>query len=526
MPSPRGGVPRAPGLERRLAIYQSPSGTLKISSGLRAALDPRRSRAHAERTPLDISTAKGLGLTALAVLDLVAIGRLLLRAHGFEGSLTWILGIVAFPGVGALAYLTLASPRMVTTTRRKQSSASAWRREGLDKGALELGSVEYADELERLASALTALPPTADNQVELLTEDAAAFEQIEAAITSARESIWTEYYIVRNDETGRRFLDLLTRKAQQGLQVCLLFDAVGSAGLDARRLKALHAAGGRAVAFLPMNPMRRRWSVNLRNHRKMILIDGEIGFTGGMNVGDEYSGRSRLKGLQSFHDTHLSLRGPAAMHLALIFAEDWSFATDEHLPHPRPRESFGAGTGARLSVIPSGPDQEFNASRLLYFASINHARARAWISSPYFIPDQATRQALMVAAMRGVDVRLLIPSRCDIWLVGLAVRASLRDLLRAKVRIFEYLPTMLHAKTIVIDSLWGLVGSANVDMRSFSLNFELGALVRDESFAADLERRFCADLDQSREMTLADCEGQGPLRRLLHGAASLLSPLL
>ncbi|MFT4538757.1 MAG: cardiolipin synthase [Planctomycetota bacterium] len=473
---------------------------------------------------MEIPNSQTLGLAAIAILDIVAIGRLLLRAHGFEGGLSWILGILAFPGIGAIAYLTLASPRIVSATRRIQKIVPP-RRAGA--GPEPFGTeTSPSHALERLASTLTALPSTSGNRVDLMIEDEAAFDRIEAAIIDATESVWAEYYIVCNDETGRRFLDLLTRKAQQGKQVHLIFDAVGSAGIDSNRLNALRAAGGRAEAFLPMNPLRRRWAVNLRNHRKMIIVDGRLAFTGGMNVGDQYSGRSRLKGEQSFHDTHLCVQGPAVMHLALIFAEDWAFATEELLPRPKPESPAPSQGPATVSIVPSGPDQEWNASRLLFFTGLGGASSRAWISSPYFIPDQATRMSLKAAALRGVDVRVLIPSRCDVWIVGLAVRALLEELLIAGVRIYEFLPAMLHAKTLVIDDEWGLVGSANVDMRSFRYNFELGALVRDKDLAQALEDRFLEDLSQSREILLEDCRRRGLFVRGLHGAASLLSPLL
>jgi len=200
-----------------------------------------------------------------------------------------------------------------------------------------------------------------------------------------------------------------------------------------------------------------------------------------MNVGDEYSGRARWKGKQYFHDTHLSLRGPAVWDLAATFAEDWRFATGESLEPPPPPEP--SCPGSIVTVVPSGPDQEYNANALTYFAGIASARRRCWLQSPYFIPDQPTTQALLSAQMRGVDVRVLLPERCDLRLVGAAARTYYRELLRGGVRIFEYQPSMLHGKVMVVDGAWALVGSANVDVRSFRLNFELGALVVDAAFA-------------------------------------------
>jgi cardiolipin synthase len=464
-------------------------------------------------------------IVVLTLLDAWAVVRALTRGHGVEGTLAWILAIVALPGVGAAAYLALADPRVGRTTRRKRLRRDDVRRgvaerlRGGPRGAAHAGS------LVRLATRVTGLLPSAGNRVELLAEDDRAFRRLEEAVRAARRSIWAEYYIIRNDATGKAFLDLLAARARDGLEVRLLYDAIGSMRLDAGRLRAVAAGGGRAEPFLPLNPFRRRWSVHLRNHRKLVVVDGEQGFTGGMNVGDEYSGRARLRGLAHFRDSHLFLEGPAVADLALTFAEDWAFATGERLassasPVPLP------GATDVVSVIASGPDQEYNASGMVHFAAIGQSRSRCWLTTPYFVPDGETLRALQAAALRGVDVRLLLPARGDVAVVTPAARSYYRSLLRAGVRIWEYQPTMLHAKTLVADGEVSMVGSANVDFRSFRLNFELGALVVSPAFAARLEARFAEDLEQSREVTEAWLAARTGWTRLGQGAARLLAPLL
>jgi cardiolipin synthase len=463
---------------------------------------------------------------AVVLLDLFAIGRAVVRGRGVESTLAWIFAILAFPILGALSYVTLANPSIRRATRRRRLSRAAMhlqlvRRvpsaDGRDPG----GGLPLLE----LTAALTGLTPSSGNEVGLLAEDARAFERIEGALREARRSIWAEYFIIRNDETGHRFLDLLARRAAAGVEVHLLYDAVGSLRADSRRLRAIQAAGGQAEMFLPVNPLRRRWAVHLRNHRKLVVVDGETGFTGGMNVGDEYSGRARNKGAQYFHDTHLQVRGPAVLDLARTFAEDWRFATGvdltvAHMPSP-PR-----GGTSIVAVVPSGPDQAQNAHALVTFAGVATARRRCYLSSPYFIPDEPLVRALVTAALRGVDVRLLVPERSDVWLISAAARSYFPMLLRGGVRIFTYLPSMLHAKRLVVDGEWALVGSGNADIRSFRLNFELGALVVDPSLAAALEEGFTADLAQSREVSAAELERRGWPGRLRDGAARLLSPLL
>jgi cardiolipin synthase len=278
--------------------------------------------------------------------------------------------------------------------------------------------------------------------------------------------------------------------------------------------------------FLPINPLRRRWAVHLRNHRKILVVDGSTAMTGGMNVGDEYSGQLGRRGPRAWRDTLLVLDGPAAAAFAEVFAEDWSFATGtEEILEVESGAAAESG-GSLVSVLPSGPDQEANAARLAYFAGITSAVSRCWIASPYFIPDGPTNRALVTAALRGVDVRILLPEKNDVTLMGPAARSYYTALVRAGARIFEYRPAMLHAKSMSVDGRWCLIGSANVDVRSFWLNFEISALVFDPEFASGLEAQFEKDLAQSREITPEILSGRGFWAALGEGVARLMSPLL
>jgi cardiolipin synthase len=439
-----------------------------------------------------------------------------------EGTLAWVFAILALPAVGALAYFGLANPRVRPGWRRRRRAAILRMANHLYGGPRRLapeGSVL------RLATGISGLLPSTGNRVELLAEDDSAFRRLEGAVREARRSIWVEYYLIRNDATGKAFLDLLAARAREGLDVRLLYDAIGSMRLDRERLEAIRRGGGHAEPFLTLNPFRRRWAVHLRNHRKLVVIDGERGFSGGMNVGDEYSGQARRRGLAHFRDSHLALEGPVVGDLALIFSEDWNLATGQRIA-PRVSPVPLEGGNAEVTVIPSGPDQEYNATGMAYFAGIASARRRCWLTTPYFIPDAATVRALESAALRGVDLRVLLPARADVLMVGPAARSFYPGLLRSGLRIFEYQPSMLHAKTMVVDGLLSLVGSGNVDFRSFRLNFELGALVESAEFARVLEARFEQDLRSSREVTETDVASRSLCARLGQGAARLLAPLL
>ncbi len=470
---------------------------------------------------------------AAVVLDVVALVHAVTRHLGVFSTLAWILFILLLPGVGALAYFLLASPRIRTTRRRKRLAGEAVRaaiRRSLGSHPLP-AEVDEASPLARsvlfLGTRLTGLPPRAGNEVELLVDSGRAVASKSEALAGAKRSVWAEYYIVEDDATGRGFLASLAERARSGCDVRLLYDAVGSAGIPEEGLRAIREAGGRTVAFLPVNPLRKRWSTHLRNHRKLLVVDEEIGFTGGMNVGDDYAGGSGSAGgagSRPWRDAHLRIEGPAVFDLATIFAEDWTFASGERLvpssiPLPRP-------AGSIVAVLPSGPDQAANANAHTYFAALSGAAERCWITTPYFVPDEPTVRALANAAYRGVDVRLLVPAESDVPIARAAGRFFYAPLLRSGVRVFEYQPGFLHAKTVVVDGSWALVGSANLDFRSFSLNFELGALVFDQPFAALLEERFARDLAESREVTRGEVERRGFPDRARLGLARLLAPLL
>ncbi|HET9794078.1 MAG TPA: cardiolipin synthase [Thermoanaerobaculia bacterium] len=467
-------------------------------------------------------------LFAYDVIVLAVITLAIVRRRGFASTLAWIFAIIAVPGAGVLAYLLLANPHVARTRRAKRRATLRFRqRRGHARGPggdrPRLTPPERG--VLRLAERLSDAAPVAGNRAELVSSNEEAARRITDAIASARRSIWAEYYMIKNDPTGNEFLALLARRAGEGLDVRLLYDAVGSWGIDGAALGAIRRAGGHVEVFLPINPLRRRWAVHLRNHRKILVVDGEIAMTGGMNVGDEYSGRLGRGPVPAWRDTLLVLEGSAAGALAEVFAEDWSFATGSEEILDVPREAQPDG-GSLVAVLPSGPDQEANAVRLAYFAGITSAVSRCWIASPYFIPDGPTNRALVTAALRGVDVRILLPERNDVTLMGPAGRSYYSALVRAGARIFEYRPAMLHSKLMSIDGRWCLIGSANVDVRSFWLNFEISALVFDPAFAAVVDAQFEKDVADSREITPEILSGRGFFAALGEGVARLMSPLL
>jgi cardiolipin synthase len=380
------------------------------------------------------------------------------------------------------------------------------------------------EDLSRLARRCGAYPVTTGNHATIYYEGKPALEAMLRAIASARHHVHLESFIFQHDATGRRVMEALMEKARRGVEVRLLYDAMGTRHLTRNFLRPLLQAGGRYSPFLPLNPLRRRIQVNMRNHRKILVLDGRLAFTGGLNIGDEYLGESPRFGY--WRDTHLCVEGPAVAGLQRIFVEDWDFAAREdlqgHSYFPPPR-SDGAVTA---QVIESGPDRELKSIREVYFAAILRARQRVWIASPYFVPDPGLLDALSLAGYMGVDVRLLGLYHPDKWIPFFAARYYWNDVLNAGVKVYQYTRGMMHSKVVIVDGEWASVGTANLDNRSLYLNFEDNCLIYSPALVADLEEAFQHDLETSIRLD-RHVYFQRPFGgRLLDNACRLLSPIL
>jgi cardiolipin synthase len=367
-------------------------------------------------------------------------------------------------------------------------------------------------------------PVTTGNDVTFYHEGRSAFAAMRDAIESARRHIHLEYFIIQPDATGQKLLDILARKAAAGVEVRLLYDAVGSRRLHRWTLRRLREAGGKVHAFLPLNLLRRRVQVNLRDHRKLLIVDGRIAFTGGLNIGDEYLGLNPRFGY--WRDTHVRLEGPAVNELQMVFIENWHFAADEELrgaayfPVPPVR------AGLDVQIIDSGPDRELKAIREMYFAAILRAQQRVWIASPYFVPDAGLLDALCLAGRLGLDVRLLGQFHPDKWVPYFAGRFYWANVLNAGVRVYQYTKGMMHSKVMLVDGQWASVGTANMDNRSLHLNFEVNCLFYSPAAVAELEEAFRRDLLTSIRLK-PRVYAQRPLAgRLVENACRLMSPVL
>ena len=377
-------------------------------------------------------------------------------------------------------------------------------------------------ESARMAHNLSHLPVTSGNDLRLLVDGEATFDAIFEAIDKAHESIWIQFFIIHDDRLGRALAERLVAAAARGVKCHLLYDQVGSKSLSTAWPEHLRSAGILVEAFVTNRQIGRRFQINFRNHRKLVIIDSRVAFLGGLNVGDEYMGRSRRFG--PWRDTHLRIEGPAVAGFQLSFLEDWNYIKHE-LPEYRLRPpSLAHGRNAAVFPIASGPAESWSICPAVFLSVINSATRRLWMASPYFVPSSPLFYAICHAAIRGVDVRIMLPQMADHtlpWLSSFTYYPKLRE---AGVKVWRYQPGFMHQKVLLADEDIAIVGSINLDYRSFMLNFELSAAVQDKKFADDVEAMFLADFDRSRPENLRSFEDGNLFFRLKCRTAALMSP--
>lgn len=436
-------------------------------------------------------------------------------------TLSWLLGLAVLPYVGFLIYYVFGPQRIKRQRLRRGHARTAMG--GLPEA---FPAAPEAIELAKLGHASTGLPPTTSRDVRLLVDGGQTYDALLEAIAAARHHVHLEYYIYTADRTGKLFLEALVERARAGVKVRLLLDAVGSGNAPRGFFQPLLDAGGELCWFHPMRfgkIWKRPW-LNMRTHRKIVVVDGAIGFTGGINVTDDENERLRP---DAYRDLHLRIEGDAVRALQRVFAEDWAYATGRRDFISEVARATPPARGGTIptQVLTSGPDSSWEAIHRMHVAAIHEARHRVWLVTPYFVPGEAAMMALTTAALGGLDVRLLVPKMSDSRLVTYAARSYFDDLLAAGVKVYEYGPRMLHSKALLIDDEVTMIGSANFDHRSFRLNFELSVLFYDRALAAQLAALIESEL--SHAPRVRDDRARSLWRyRLPEALARLMSPLL
>lgn len=449
----------------------------------------------------------------------------LMSTRTSQGSIAWIVSLNTIPLVSVPAYWVLGRNKFQGYVTLRQQLAL--------KSEDELKKIrekmhpfvrKFEDEhggakaTERLAE----LPYFDHNAVELLINGEATFKSIFEGIEEAEDYILVQFYIVRDDELGRKLKDRLIAKAKQGVKVWFLYDEIGSRKIEGY-VKDLLEAGVSVSPFHSTQGGGNRFQLNFRNHRKIVVVDGKSAWVGGHNVGNEYLGKDSK--LPNWRDTHMKIVGPSVLQLQLSFVEDWRWAKNEELDELAWELTAAEEGNASVLILPTGPADRLESCSLMFQQAIHSSKERIWIASPYFVPDEGVMSALHLAALRGVDVRVLIPEKPDSKLVYYSAYAFVGELIDSGIKVYRYEPGFLHEKVFLVDDLVAGVGTANFDNRSFRLNFEVTALVVDEKFVSDVEQMFVKDFDRSRLMTKQGVDDKPTWFKVMSRASYLTAPV-
>jgi cardiolipin synthase A/B len=475
-------------------------------------------------------------LTVFLVLNIIlAVFVIFLERRDAGATWAWLMVLFFIPLLGFFMYLFFGQ----NLTRRKMFQWEDRKKIGIDellnnqiRGIKEkdfhFGNaiIENSKDLIYMHLINNDAVLTQDNEVRIFTDGKDKFNSLAEDIKSATDHIHLQYYIFKRDNLGKSLINLLTEKAREGVKVRLLYDELGSRSLHKRAFKELIAAGGEIEAFFPSRLHFINLRINYRNHRKIAIIDGRIGYVGGFNVGDEYLGLNPKFGY--WRDTHLRIRGSAVHSLQTRFILDWNqashrhdiFYSPEYFPLGESQDSVG------MQIVTSGPDSEWEQIKNGYIKMVTSARKSIYIQTPYFIPDASLLDALKIAALSGVEVNIMIPNKPDHMFVYWATYSYIGEMLKVNANIYIYENGFIHAKTLIVDEEVSSVGTANIDVRSFRLNFEVNAFIYDEEVSRKLTESFKEDVQLSTNLTAEGYRNRALKIKLKESISRLLSPIL
>lgn len=472
------------------------------------------------------------------IIMVLVILRVLHDTRSGVKALAYILFIVLIPVVGMFFYFSFGiNYRKQKLYSRKIVNDEALRQEILtllhdySEQVLHSGLVlSKHRNLVRFISNSTNSPLTGNNSVQLLLNGEEKFPTLLNALEAATSHIHLEYYIYEDDETGNSIADILIKKAQQGVAVRFLYDHFGSHGLSNGFIKRLEDAGVDTAPFYRIKWYAFANRLNYRNHRKIIIVDGKKSFIGGINISDRYRNDAKSKNGLYWRDTHLMIDGRATIYLQYLFLCDWNFSSENKLHYGMDYFPLNFETqkieNEVVQIAPSGPDSKLPVIFYSIMKAIGSARERVLITSPYFIPGESLMDALIIVAKSGVEVKLLVPGKSDSKMVNSAARSYYTELLKHGVRVFTYEKGFVHAKTMVIDDDLSVIGSANMDYRSFDLNFEVNAMLYSKEITGQLQKAFEEDLKESHEINAIDWLKRPAYKILWEKLIRLLAPLL
>ncbi|WP_075982676.1 cardiolipin synthase [Bacillus massilinigeriensis] len=447
----------------------------------------------------------------------------------------WLLVLFFIPGLGFFLYLLLGQ----NLTRSRLFQWEDKKKVGIEQlissqiQQLEGNEFEFRSDTAKSSRDMIHMllmnndaVLTQDNRVKIFTDGQEKFTSLLKDIKSAKNHIHLQYYIFKNDGIGKEVIEALTRKAKEGVTVRILYDELGSRRIPKKAFKNLREAGGEVEVFFPSRFRFFNLRMNYRNHRKLVIIDGKIGYVGGFNVGDEYLGLNKRFGY--WRDTHLRITGTAVHAIQTRFILDWNQASYRHDINYEANyfpEEDSTGT-VSMQIVTSGPDSEWEQIKNGYIKMISSARRSVYIQTPYFIPDASLLDSLRIAALSGVDVRIMIPNKPDHMFVYWATYSYIGEMLKAGAKVYIYDNGFIHSKMIVVDGKISSVGTANIDVRSFRLNFEVNAFIYHKTTARRLTDSFRKDVQLSYELTMKKYMQRPLIIRFKESISRLIAPIL
>ncbi|PCI49658.1 MAG: cardiolipin synthase [Moraxellaceae bacterium] len=509
-------------------------------------------------------------IVAVYVLASIAAIHAVLHTRTAQGSIAWLVSLITLPFLSLPLYLIFGPRKIqgyIKARRAGDLEINHLARILLERSNAFKSTLKIHQESIKVTEDLAKLPFTHHNEVNLLIDGPQSFNRFFEAIEAAEHYVLVQFYIVRDDATGQKFKDALLKKVRQGVKVYLLYDSIGSYELSSDYINALKLGGIEVHGFNDTSLRNNRYLINFRNHRKILVVDGKTAFVGGLNIGNEYMGQDPK--FTTWRDTHAEFSGPCVQSVQMVFIEDWYWVTQD-LPqlnwHPTAAEgikrnplrddtldnaqddtsnhslssdsdnsldSAAKSDNERPSsvankdvlVLATGPADTLESGTLFFLQLVNSAKSRLWIATPYFVPDIQLISALQLAALRGVDVRILLPKKSDNLLMHLTSYATMNETAKAGIKFYHYLPGFMHQKVLLIDKDITAIGTANFGNRSFRLNFELTMLIAGKNIAKDVETMLRSDFAQSKLLNAADYEVLPFLSKLLIQLARLSSPV-
>ena len=441
----------------------------------------------------------------------------------------WLLILMLVPGIGFIIYLLLGQNLSRQKIFREKKIIDKTRAEGLEE-MQEIGGIkkelqdEYSDLILMNYNHCGAIYTTG-NEVKTYISGEKKFQDLIKDIRAAKKFIHIEYYIFRFDDLGKAIINELKEKVDEGIEVRLLVDGMGSKSLKQKEIRYIKSLGIKFSIFFPGAFPRINTRINYRNHRKIVVIDGEIGYVGGFNVGNEYVNRGHQ--FKFWRDTHLKVKGQAVNELNKRFILDWDYASNENLDNiikyfPKPKEYGDVG----IQIVSSGPDHMDEYIKIAYMKIINNARKYVYIQTPYLVPDEPMLEALRISALSGVDVRIIVPGAPDHFFMEWVLSANIANLIDYGVKIYRYNNGFIHSKTIVSDDIVSSIGTANMDNRSFRLNFEVNAFIYDRVVAKQQAKIFLNDEKFSTFVTKESYQKRSRALRIKESLIRLVAPIL